>query len=336
MFEPVIGLMRRRSARRLSRLHAASSRKILKGALGACRGDHHDCHWSGANRHRSRLPLSSRLFRSAPTWRACLRASAPALVPRSRAGRARLLQARRASIRRASRAGSPMRSRCSPSASSALSRSMRCCGCRVYLPLNPQGFGGVPRRSRLQHGDQLRHQHQLAVLWRRDDDEPSRQMVGLTVQNFLSAATGIAMAFALVRGFARAESPTLGNFWVDLTRVDALRAAAALDRRRARPRRARRAADARTARSKRRRSKAPSRRSPSARSRARRRSSSSAPMAAASSTSIPRILSRTRTRWSNYARDLGACSSIPFALGLRLRPHGRRLPPGLGARSSPW
>ncbi len=44
------------------------------------------------------------------------------------------------------------------------------------------------------------------------------QMLGLTVHNFVSAATGLAMAFALVRGFARAESPTVGNFWVDLTR----------------------------------------------------------------------------------------------------------------------
>ena len=45
------------------------------------------------------------------------------------------------------------------------------------------------------------------------------QMLGLTVHNFVSAATGLAMAFALVRGFSRAESPTVGNFWVDLTRV---------------------------------------------------------------------------------------------------------------------
>ncbi len=45
------------------------------------------------------------------------------------------------------------------------------------------------------------------------------QMSGLAVQNFLSAATGIAVLFALVRGFTRAESPTIGNFWVDLVRV---------------------------------------------------------------------------------------------------------------------
>jgi K+-transporting ATPase ATPase A chain len=44
------------------------------------------------------------------------------------------------------------------------------------------------------------------------------QMAGLTVHNFVSAATGIALAIALIRGFARASTRTIGNFWVDLTR----------------------------------------------------------------------------------------------------------------------
>jgi K+-transporting ATPase ATPase A chain len=44
------------------------------------------------------------------------------------------------------------------------------------------------------------------------------QMAGLTVHNFLSAATGIAMAIAVIRGFARREVKAIGNFWVDLTR----------------------------------------------------------------------------------------------------------------------
>jgi potassium-transporting ATPase potassium-binding subunit len=44
------------------------------------------------------------------------------------------------------------------------------------------------------------------------------QMLGLTHQNFLSAATGIVLAIALVRGFARASAKTVGNFWVDITR----------------------------------------------------------------------------------------------------------------------
>ncbi len=45
------------------------------------------------------------------------------------------------------------------------------------------------------------------------------QMAGLTVQNFASAAVGIAVAVALVRGFARSRTDRLGNFWVDLTRI---------------------------------------------------------------------------------------------------------------------
>ena len=45
------------------------------------------------------------------------------------------------------------------------------------------------------------------------------QMAGLAVQNFVSAAVGIAVAIALVRGFARSRTDRLGNFWVDLTRI---------------------------------------------------------------------------------------------------------------------
>ncbi|MEU1965197.1 potassium-transporting ATPase subunit KdpA [Micromonospora sediminicola] len=45
------------------------------------------------------------------------------------------------------------------------------------------------------------------------------QMAGLAVQNFVSAAVGIAVAVALVRGFARSRTGELGNFWVDLTRI---------------------------------------------------------------------------------------------------------------------
>lgn len=45
------------------------------------------------------------------------------------------------------------------------------------------------------------------------------QMLGLTTQNFVSAATGVAIAMALVRGFARSSARTVGNFWVDVTRT---------------------------------------------------------------------------------------------------------------------
>ncbi len=45
------------------------------------------------------------------------------------------------------------------------------------------------------------------------------QMLGLTIHNFLSAATGIAIAFAMFRGFARKQATGIGNFWADMTRV---------------------------------------------------------------------------------------------------------------------
>src|SRR5204863_4930003 len=44
------------------------------------------------------------------------------------------------------------------------------------------------------------------------------QMLGLTVQNFVSAATGMAVLVALIRGLVRRSASTIGNFWVDLTR----------------------------------------------------------------------------------------------------------------------
>ncbi len=87
------------------------------------------------------------------------------------------------------------------------------------LPLNPQGFGPVPA--------DLAFNTSISFVtntnWQNYAGETTMshltQMLGLTVHNFVSAATGLAIAFALVRGFARGESPTVGNFWVDLTRA---------------------------------------------------------------------------------------------------------------------
>jgi potassium-transporting ATPase potassium-binding subunit len=87
-----------------------------------------------------------------------------------------------------------------------------------FLPLNPQGFDGVPA--------DLAFNTSISFItntnWQNYSGETTMsylvQMLGLTVHNFVSAATGLGMAFALVRGFTRAESPTVGNFWVDLTR----------------------------------------------------------------------------------------------------------------------
>ncbi len=122
------------------------------------------------------------------------------------------------------------------------------------------------------------------------------QMAGLAVQNFVSAAVGIAVAVALIRGITRSRTDRIGNFWVDLVRISvrillplAVVAAVALiamgaiqnfssgtDVDHARRRR--------------------TRRSPAGRWPPRRSSRSSAPTAAASTTPTPRTRSRTRTR----------------------------------------
>src|ERR1700678_1329807 len=87
------------------------------------------------------------------------------------------------------------------------------------LPLNPQGFDAV--------GSDLAFNTSISFItntnWQNYGGETTMshltQMLGLTVHNFLSAATGLAMAFALVRGFARSTATTVGNFWADLTRI---------------------------------------------------------------------------------------------------------------------
>jgi K+-transporting ATPase ATPase A chain len=86
------------------------------------------------------------------------------------------------------------------------------------LPLNPQGFAGVT--------PDLAFNTAVSFVtntnWQSYGGESTMsyltQMLGLTVQNFLSAATGIALALALIRGFARKSAQGIGNFWVDLVR----------------------------------------------------------------------------------------------------------------------
>jgi potassium-transporting ATPase potassium-binding subunit len=86
------------------------------------------------------------------------------------------------------------------------------------LPFNPQSFPAV--------GQDLAFNTALSFVtntnWQSYVPETTMsylvQMAGLTVHNFLSAATGIALAVALVRGFARRSAKSIGNFWVDLTR----------------------------------------------------------------------------------------------------------------------
>src|SRR5246500_4368000 len=88
-----------------------------------------------------------------------------------------------------------------------------------YLPFNPQGQTGVE--------GSLAFNTSVSFVtntnWQSYVPEATMgylvQMAGLTVHNFVSAATGIALALALIRGFARREAKTIGNFWVDLTRT---------------------------------------------------------------------------------------------------------------------
>ena len=87
------------------------------------------------------------------------------------------------------------------------------------LPLNPQGFDGMESWLALNTAVSF----VTNTNWQNYGGETTlshfSQMAGLTVQNFLSAATGIAVAFAFIRAFARSSVATLGNFWVDMTRV---------------------------------------------------------------------------------------------------------------------
>ncbi len=90
---------------------------------------------------------------------------------------------------------------------------------QANLPLNPQGFAGVPPDLALNTATSF----VTNTNWQNYGGEATMsyltQMAGLSVQNFLSAATGIALAVALIRGFARRSAATIGNFWVDITRI---------------------------------------------------------------------------------------------------------------------
>jgi K+-transporting ATPase ATPase A chain len=89
------------------------------------------------------------------------------------------------------------------------------------LPLNPQGFGGAQTTPDLSFNTAV--SFVTNTNWQSYSGESTLsylvQMAALTVQNFASAAAGIAVAIALVRGFARQQMNSLGNFWVDLTRA---------------------------------------------------------------------------------------------------------------------
>jgi K+-transporting ATPase ATPase A chain len=86
------------------------------------------------------------------------------------------------------------------------------------LPLNPQGFGAVPPDLAFNTATSF----VTNTNWQAYGGETTMsyltQMLGLTMQNFVSAATGMAILIALIRGLARRNAETIGNFWVDLIR----------------------------------------------------------------------------------------------------------------------
>ena len=87
-----------------------------------------------------------------------------------------------------------------------------------FLPLNPQKFGAVAQALAFNTAASF----DTNTNWQNYSGESTMsyltQMAGLAYHNFASAAVGIALAIAFVRGIARKEKETLGNFWVDMTR----------------------------------------------------------------------------------------------------------------------
>ena len=87
------------------------------------------------------------------------------------------------------------------------------------LPLNPQGFAGVAPDLAFNTAASFT----TNTNWQAYSGESTMsyftQMAGLAYHNFVSAAVGIAIAIAFIRGIAQKEKDTLGNFWVDMVRA---------------------------------------------------------------------------------------------------------------------
>jgi K+-transporting ATPase ATPase A chain len=87
------------------------------------------------------------------------------------------------------------------------------------LPGNPQGLAGLAPHLAFNTAISFTTNTNWQSYGGESTMSNFSQMFGLTIHNFLSAATGIALAFALFRGFARRSATTIGNFWADATRV---------------------------------------------------------------------------------------------------------------------
>src|SRR5665647_1760595 len=87
-----------------------------------------------------------------------------------------------------------------------------------FLPLNPQNFGAFDLYIAINTAASFVTNTNWQVYSGETTASYFTQMAGLTVQNFLSAATGICIAIALMRGITRQSTDRIGNFWVDMTR----------------------------------------------------------------------------------------------------------------------
>ncbi|KKB79341.1 ATPase [Devosia limi DSM 17137] len=90
---------------------------------------------------------------------------------------------------------------------------------QAYLPFNPQGFGALAPDLAFNTAASFVTNTNWQAYGGETTMSHFSQMAGLTVQNFVSGATGIAVAIAVTRAFARSGVKELGNFWVDLTRA---------------------------------------------------------------------------------------------------------------------
>ena len=90
---------------------------------------------------------------------------------------------------------------------------------QAFLPLNEPGFAGIAPDGAFNTA--VSFTTNTNWQWYSGEAAMSNlsQMLALTIHNFMSAATGIALAFALFRGFARRQASGIGNFWADVTRV---------------------------------------------------------------------------------------------------------------------
>ena len=96
---------------------------------------------------------------------------------------------------------------------------MRLSGCSLCLPLNPQAMSAVAPDLAFNTAASFTTNTNWQAYGGESTMSYFTQMAGLAFHNFVSAAAGIAMAIAVIRGFVRRSAKTIGNFWVDLTRA---------------------------------------------------------------------------------------------------------------------